>query len=169
MAEPPHFVTDPGGLKIKYKGVFDMENLYNSMAYYLQDYGLCKDLTKLEKRYAEKKMGSAKNLEILWTTKKKVSEYFTYHIKITFLVLGLSDIEMQKGDKKVKANKGDCEMRIAGWVEVGGEKFDKLGFLNKIYANYVIRKRLDEYKIDLYSKVYKFQDFVKRIVGAYRY
>lgn len=172
MGKPEiHYVTDPSGLKVRHRGVFDLNNIYNSLAYYLSDYGLCKDLGSLEKRYAEKMNGPVKNLEFEWETSKKPegSTYFKYVIKMKFLILGLSDIEIQKGDRKVKANKGDFEVKITAYVESGGEEFDKLGFLGQIYANYVIRKRLDEYKIDLYSKVYKLQDFVKRLLGVYRY
>lgn len=171
MPTERHFVTDPSGLKIKHKGVFDLNNIYNSLAYYLYDYGLCKNLNTLEKRYAEKLNGPVKNIEIEWETSKQPegSTYFKYVIKIKFLLLGISEIEMQKGDRKIKAHKGDFEAKIIAYVEAGGEEFDKLGFLGKLYANHVIRKRLDEYKIDLYSKVYKLHDFLKRLLGVYRY
>lgn len=156
------WVTPPGGLKLKWKGVLDLNELYKQMKIWLEDKGFFDDVSS-EKRYDDTRFaGGVKNLSITWNTKKPASNYFTHHINVAFLIIGMSDVEVQlPNGAKEKMKKGSFEIKIVGYVQTGSKEWDKLGPFEKIYYNLIIRKRLDTALNDLYGKVYKFQAMIK--------
>ena len=150
-------------VKIKKEGIVDFVELYRSTKKFLEDYGWA-DESELETKYIERiKPGGIKQLEIAWEGEKNVGGFFKYILKLTFLVIGMSDVEVQQGNIKRKLKKGSFEVRIDSWIETS-KKWDKISGLQKIYLNMVVPKRLEEYKIDLYDKVYKIHSFIKNFM-----
>src|SRR3989344_2504705 len=128
-------------------------------------------MIKMEKFYITPKaglkirFGERKNLEIHWKGVHKISNYVSYHIEVTFLLLGISETEVQIGDIKRKLDKGDFELKIIGHIQYGTKDWEQYSFIDKIYYNLIMRKRLDDYKYDFYTVLYKFVDFIKERFG----
>ena len=154
-------------LKIKAVTVIDFPVFYKKMKLWLQDNGFAKEET-LEKKYIERIKLNGKQLEIQWEGKKSKSDFFDYYIGVTFLILGMKDVEVQQGSITRKMNQGDFEVRINSYIQTT-ENLDKLGTLKRIYMNMLIKKRIEEYKIDLYDKVYKFHNYVKELLSLRSY
>ena len=154
-------------LKIKAVTIIDFPVFYKKMKLWLQDNGFAKEET-LEKKYIERIKLNGKQLEIQWEGKKSKSDFFDYYIGVTFLILGMKDVEVQQGSITRKMNQGDFEVRINSYIQTT-ENLDKLGTLKRIYMNMLIKKRIEEYKIDLYDKVYKFHNYVKELLSLRSY
>lgn len=153
-------------VKIKKDGIVDFSELYRSTKKFLEDYGFLKSEHTLEKKYIErKKPDGVKQLEIAWYAEKKISGFFKYVIKIWFLVIGMTDVELQQGNIKRKLQKGSFEIRMDAYIETD-KSWDKISGLKKIYLNLIIPKRLEEYKIDLEDKSYKIHTFIKEVMGV---
>ena len=158
------YITPKGGLKISFQGAADFGNVYKFMKLWLEDRGFA-DEKSLETKYTERRFGERKNLEIHWKGVHKISNYVSYHIEVTFLLLGLSETEVQIGDIKRKLDKGDFELKIIGHIQYGTKDWEQYSFIDKIYYNLIMRKRLDDYKYDFYTVLYKFVDFIKERFG----
>src|SRR3990167_8204038 len=158
------YITPKGGLKIRFQGAADFGNVYKFMKLWLEDRGFA-DEKSLETKYTERRFGERKNLEIHWKGVHEISNYVSYHIEVTFLLLGLSETEVQIGDIKRKLDKGDFELKIIGHVKVGEGEWNDYTFLERVYYNLVVRKRIEEYKQDYYIILYKFVGYIKEFLG----
>jgi len=132
--------------KVTYNGFFQFGDFYNFCYSWLTDEtGL--DMT--EKKYSEKLVGEAKNIEIEWLGEKRMTDYFKFKIKISMRVNGLTKVELNQGGQKINTNKGSFEMKIAGMLsrDYNG-KFETTAFkkfLRSIYEKWVIPARIEEY------------------------
>ena len=162
------YLTPKAGLKIRWQGNTSFSEVYKFMKLWLEDRGFADEKT-LEKKFTERRFaGGVKNLEIQWQCSKKVSSYFSYNMEVTFLILGMSDAEVQIGDIKRKVDRGDFEIRVIGYVKVGEDDWDKASFIDKVYFNFIGRRRLEEHKVVYYTLLYQFVDYTKESLGLTR-
>ena len=159
-----HYVTPSRGIKVRMKGIVDMPELYKFMKRWLEDKGFAKD-ESLEKKYVERIKGNTKQTEIIWECGKTISDYVKYKIRVTFLLMGISETELDQEGKKIKLMKGDFIIEISGYVEEGSESWESLGPLTRIYEKLIGKSRINNHKIDLYKKIYSFQEAIKEFVG----
>ncbi len=157
------YVTPGGGIKIKWGQPTDLKELYRQMKLWLEDNGFAEE-SSLEKKYVEMIKPYGKDTYILWECEKGISDYFSYKINIEFLLVAMSEVEVQDGNIKKKLTKGTLQINIAGYVEYG-KSTESFGFIDKIYYYLVAKPRLKDYADDLYSKIYKFQKFIKDFIG----
>ena len=152
------------GLKLKWTGVFDLNELYRKIKFWLEwkGYGNEKDLEKL---YVERIKPGGKQLEIRWEGVNEVSTNVKAVIEITFFVTGLQDVEVQKAGKTVKLKKGDIEMRFNAYLLLDIPS----GILGKVYKRFVLKKELDGYKIDLYDDLYDLHDEIRGYLTLQRF
>ncbi|MBI4159175.1 hypothetical protein HY500_02860 [Candidatus Woesearchaeota archaeon] len=161
-------LTPGGGLKIRWQGVTNFAEVYKFMKLWLEDRGFADEKT-LEKKFTERRFaGGVKNLEIHWVCSRKESNYFYYDMEVTFLILGMSEVEIQVGDVKRKMDKGDVEIRVIASVRYGGDVWDKSSFIDRIYFNFIGRRRLEEHKVVYYTLLYQFVDYIKENLGLTR-
>ncbi len=158
------WITPSSGLKIRYQGTADFGNVYKYMKLWLEDRGFA-DEKKLETKFTERRFVDRKNLEIAWKASHKISDYISFEMEVTFLLLGVSEVEVQIGDIKRKMDKGDFELRVKGWIQAGTKEWDEYNFIERIYYNLVMRKRIDDYRYDYYTIIYRFVDFIKERFG----
>jgi hypothetical protein len=158
-------ITLLNNVKIKWEGMTDFSELYKYMKLHLVDIGYA-DEKNLEKKYIERiKEGGKKQIEIEWKSIKKKSEFFTFHIDTTFLILGMSDAEVQlENGSKRKMNKGVFEVRITSYLK-STSKWDELKGLQRLYYEMVIRKRINEYLSEIYDKSTAYHSFIKNFLG----
>ncbi len=148
--------------KIKFKGIFSFKELY------LFCYDWLTEETNLlieEKKYSEKITEDAKEIKIKWEGIRKLTDYFKLKAKIEFHILGLTEVEIQNGDAKLKTNKGEVELKIKGILVKDYEgKFQRTAtkkFMRSIYEKWVIPARIDEFEDDIISKCDEFLNQTK--------
>mgnify|MGYP001600193273 CR=1 FL=1 len=134
--------------KIKYDGVFSFRDFYKFCYDWLKEETGLDPIT--EEKYSEKIDGAAKKIEIKWTGKKKITDYFRFDAEIEMRVKGLKEIEVPQGGAKIRTNQGSVEMGIKGILVRDYEgKFDTSAFkkfLRSIYEKWVIPSMIEEYK-----------------------
>ena len=162
MAER-YYITPTGGIKIKWGGPSDLKELYRQMKIWLEDNGFASE-KNLEKKYVEMIKPNGKDIFVLLEAGKDVSDYFSYKINVEFIWIATTDVEVQERGIKRKLTKGTLEVRIIAYIDYG-KKWETMGILNKFYYKNIAKSRLEDYRRELYNKIYKFQKMIKDFVG----
>jgi hypothetical protein len=157
-------------IKIKKKSIFSMDELYKNIKQWF-DYEGYGDEKKsfMEEKYVERIKGDSKLLEIQWEAQKNETEYITFVIRIGFFVLGLKDAEIEIGGKKMGTQKGEVEMRIKSYIITDKKNKWNSKFMQKLYEEYIIKDRMEDYKTELYSKTYSLHDEIKNYLEMHQY
>lgn len=133
--------------KIKYNGILSFKDFYKFCFDWLEEET---GLDMEESVYNEKISGSSKEVRVEWKGKDKMTDYFRFDIKVEFLVLGLSEVEVEHEGTKIKTNKGSVEVKVKGiLVRDYDGKYETSAFnktLRAIYEKWVIPSRIDEYE-----------------------
>jgi len=131
--------------KIKYGGIFLFSDFYRFCYEWLTDET---DLKITENKYSEKLEGDSKKIDVEWTGKKKVTDYFQFEIKVSFRITNLINVEINQGNAKIKTNKGQVEVKVKGILVKDYEgKFETNAFkkfLRSIYEKWIIKSRIDQ-------------------------
>lgn len=133
--------------KIKYEGLFNFKDVYNFLYTYLID----NEYMVEEKVYTEKvKGGDAKEIEIAWLAKRKITDYFRFILKVDWRILGMKTVEVMKDGKKVKMNSGLLEIKFVGFLE---RDYDNkwegsalFRFFRGVYDQFVIKSTIKGYE-----------------------
>jgi len=139
--------------KVKYTGIWDFAQVYR----FLYDLLVDKGYTVKEKGYSEKVKADGKEIEIKWEAKKKISDYFRFVLKLDWLILGMTKVEVQREGAKVSMNKGYLEIKFSAVLEKDYEhRWENSGFLKflrGVYDRYIIKGRIDDYEDRLMEEV----------------
>ena len=167
MAEKVNIQKD---LKLKQESIFDMPELYKLMYRWTKQHNYSEFI---EDEYVEKISGDAKNLEIAWTCIRKINDYVKAYIEIRFLVLGLSDIEVNIDNIKRKTNKGSIEMRFTAYLKTDYEDTwaakPLTKFFRGLYDKYINKDFITEYKKDVEAELLEFMSEVKSFLNLYKF
>ena len=130
---------------IKYTGIFSFKDFYKFCYSWLnEDINL--DIS--EEQYKEKLIGDSKEIDIKWTGSRKLTDYFKFEIKAKFEIRDLTQVEIARGDAKIKTNKGGVKLTFKGvLIRDWQGKFERSGFqkfLREIYDKWVIPSRIDQ-------------------------
>lgn len=133
--------------KVKYDGIFSFKDFYKFCYEWLVDETR---LNLAETKYVEKIKGSSKDIDVEWEGSKEMTDYFRFDGKIKFRILGLTEVEINDGGRKIKTNKGSVEISIKGTLVRDYEgKFETTAFkkfLRSIYEKWVINNRISDYE-----------------------
>ncbi len=133
--------------KIKFKGIFIFEDFYRFCYDWLVDETA---ILLSEDKYSEKIQQDGKLIEIIWTGYRNVTDYFRFEIRVEFRIIGMTDVEVNEGGKKLKMNKGTIEMKLQGILSKDYKgKFEKNAsqkFLRSIYEKWVIPARVEQFE-----------------------
>ena len=146
---------------VKHIGFFHFRDLYNFCYEWIKDEGYM----IAEDQYTEKLSADGKELIIVWTAKKKVSDYFMNIIILKWHILRMTDAEVEINGKKQKTNKGEVKITFTGELVRDYEKrwednpFYK--FLRGFYDRYIIRTTMDKYEDQLEDKTKEYINQVK--------
>lgn len=152
------------GAKIKWSGIFDMNNVYNKLKQWFDSKGY----EFKETQYMERIKSGGKQLEINWRAKKKASDYFLYDIEVDFLILGLNNVEIEHEGRKITMNKGDIEARFtASLVKDFQDKWKDKQIRKNIYEKFIVKDRIKGYKDDVYDDVYNLMSELKTLLQLY--
>ena len=133
--------------KIKYNGIFSFKDFYKFCYDWLNEET---GLEIIENKYKEKLSGDSKEMEIVWSGSKKMTDYFKFEIEININVTNLTKVEINKEGAKVEMNKGSVEVKIKGTLVRDYQgKFETTAFnkfLRSIYEKWVIPSRIEHYE-----------------------
>ena len=131
--------------KIQDTGIFLFSDFYRFCYEWLVDET---DLKIIENKYSEKLEGDSKKIDVEWTGKKKVTDYFQFEIKVSFKITKLTNVEINQGNAKIKTNTGKVEVKVKGILVKDYEgKFETNAFkkfLRSIYEKWIIKSRIDQ-------------------------
>lgn len=151
--------------KVKPKGIFDFPELYRFCYTWLVD----KDYWVVEDSYSEKIAPNGKEVEIEWTAKKKVTDYFAFNLKLMWRIVAMTDVEVEKEGKKMKMNKGIQDMKVSAILvkdyENNWEKNAFLKFLRGVYDRYIIRSRIEQFEDKIHAEADEFLAQVKAFLA----
>lgn len=155
-------------IKFKQTAIVDLSELYKHMWRWFDLYGY--DVFETEYRDSDEPEG--KHLEIKWYAEKKVDDYVKFVIKTSFLVTGMTKVEIERQGQKIGANKGTLEIKFDAFLEKDYD--DKWTgpiqrFLREIYDKLLIKKRIENYEDMLNTELYKYIDELKAFVNVHRF
>ena len=132
--------------KIKYVGIFSFRDFYKFCHEWLtQETGL--DIS--EEKYVEKITGDSKDVEVVWTGKKKMTDYFQFETKVEMKVKQLTQVELEHKGVKTQTNKGEVEIKMKSDLSKDYRgKFETSAyrkFMRGIYQKWVIPSAIEEY------------------------
>ncbi|MEK6973994.1 MAG: hypothetical protein AABW41_02040 [Nanoarchaeota archaeon] len=158
-------------LKIKWSGVFDVGDFYNRLKQWFVQEGYGDELKNFKEiKFVQRVKQTGKEIEIKWIGEKNVSDYFAYAITITVAASQIKDVEIQRDGKKLKMNSGSLDIRLfADFVKNAKGRWKKESFMKKVYERFVVKERMDSYKLGLYQKVYGLQDYIKEYLGISKF
>jgi len=133
--------------KIKNTGIFSFRDFYKFCHQWLTDEA---NLSVSEDKYKERLKGNTKDIEIVWTCIRKITDYFMFEVKVKFVIDNLTDVELSQEEAKIKTNKGAVEVEVKGnLVRDYDGKFEKTGFskfTRGIYEKWVIASRIEQFE-----------------------
>lgn len=154
----------PGGVRVRHIGLLDMGEFYRQLQRWFDFKGFYKK--DMEEYYMETELpDGTKKIEMRWINKKERSEYIKYVFVINFVFVGIQKVEAQQPDgTKVKLEKGDFDLRLEAYIE---KQVSEGGFIKMVYEKYIIDRRMEEYKADIYDRFYGLIDFINEFFGMY--
>jgi len=169
MVEKDFIAKDPG-LRVRQKGIFDMNELYKVMFRWFSQH----NYDFQEKEYIDKvQPDGGRVLEIGWWSYRKISDYVKFRIKVKFLIVGLKDVEIEVDGMKRKTNSGDAEMRFVAWIETDYEgKWEAnpvTKFFREFYNKYIMRSKIEDYETELHEELYELMGEVKAFLNLYKF
>jgi len=151
----------PGGQKIRHVGFLDLGEFYTWLQRWFEFNGYFHP--NFEIFYEERTLPKGKEMHIRWEGKKVQTEYFTYHIDVSWLLVGINKVEIPMGDKKRKIEKGDVELRVGAYIEKKGPD----NIIRKVYETFIIKKIIEQHKHKLYDKFTSLVDEIKAYFNQY--
>lgn len=154
--------------KVKYTGPFDLELLYRKLQEWIKR---ARFKAPREKRYVERVKPFGKIVDISWdASKEQLDGYLRMELEVKFLIVGLGDIEVDQGGRKIKLQKGDLEITFSSTLvrNAKGEWPDK-SVMRRLYERYVVPEKVEFYKIELYKDTEKVMDETKNFLALYRF
>ena len=134
-----------GPTYIQYKGIFDMQDLYETIA----DFFKQKKFKFYEIQQRHRRPGPfGAELYYHFRATRKVEEFYSWTVDIVIETFDTKDVEvvLKDGTKK-KMSKGRLWVQLRGIVDIDYEKaWEKSSFmaqLKNFYNKYVIRKRIE--------------------------
>ncbi|MEK6847653.1 MAG: hypothetical protein AABX50_00835, partial [Nanoarchaeota archaeon] len=97
--------------KIKYTGIFSFKDFYKFCYFWLKDE---LGFEIMEDKYTEKIEGDSKKIELKWTCKKKLTDYFRFDAEVEMKAEKIKEVEVNQSGIKVKTNEGAIEVSIKG-------------------------------------------------------
>src|SRR3989344_4874296 len=140
------------GAKVKFKGVFELEIVYQKLRQWIVDEEYTDPCVGGEIKYAEKIKPNGKQLEIV------------------YLILGLTEVEVEVEGQKVNKHKAEIEMHFnSSIIENANKSWDENTLMYKIYRKMVLFDNIEQAKIDSYKDTMNVMDEVKNLLNLHRF
>lgn len=161
-------ITGPS--KVKYSGIFKMSDIYRVAHSLLIDMRYIIEETKYREKVGQ---GGSREIEIKWHATKEFDDYTRYRITLSWLVLGLNDVEIEKEGTKVKMNNGTIELTINSYLETDyegrWETHPITRFFKGLHDKYLYRRTYLDYQERIYKEAYKLENELKAFFNLNRF
>ncbi|MBI1970551.1 hypothetical protein HYS47_02305 [Candidatus Woesearchaeota archaeon] len=151
--------------QLRYKGVFDFEQLYRLMRAWFAE----RQYEFFEVKYKDKDKTMGHELEITWKADRKINDFCRNDIKMFIHCWDMNEMEVVKDGKKKKVFKGrmmitfDASLTLDYQGLWDGSKLQR--FLRELYIKHIIWHEIDDVWGDkLWYEVNKLQQLVKRFL-----
>ncbi len=132
---------------VKYIGIFSFKDFYKFCYEWLTEET---GLGVVEDKYKEKLIGDSKEIRVQWTGELELTDYFRFDAKVEFEIDNLKEVEVAKGNAKVRTNQGSVKVKTKGiLVRDYDGKFERTAFrkfLRAIYEKWVIPSRIEQFE-----------------------
>jgi len=150
---------------IKFKGFWNYLEVYKFCFNWLKE----EDYLVSEDTYTEKISSSGKEIEIKWTAKKKISDYYRNIIEVKWHILYMEDADVEVNGKKQRTNKGEVKITVSADLErdyeARWEDRPTWKFLRGVYDKYVVRTTTDDYEFRLENKANEYTEEIKAFLN----
>lgn len=183
----PLYVKEIPEMKVKYKDVFHLQNLYVMFHEYLAEEGFLDEdqegstlnghrysETLYMEKFIQKGLHTGgKELWVYWRTFKmpetKYSGYMRYLLDFDIHVTYMRDMEVMHHGKKMKVQWGEIEFFIRPKIEVDYKgqwrKHWLLKHLIKIYNKRIMQYEFEKREKELWREAYRFQGKIKSFLN----
>ena len=156
-------------MKLGYKGLFDVTELYKLVDAYYRERGY----TKHELRNYEFVSAGGKHIEIVKEPYRKITDYAKYVVRCTLVLSEVKEVVIEKDGHKVKMNQGSADVQIDGFLELDYEhRWEKkpfFYFLRAIFDQFVFKVHTERYEAGLVEECSELQGQIKAFLNLYRY
>ncbi len=151
---------------VRYIGVLDLDGLYSLIVSWFKD----NQYNFKEEKHEFKPDKLGKELKIVWTGDKKVTEYVKYIISITLIIYEMNNVEVVENGVKKKKVKGRLDLRINAKADLDyQDRWETSEFnfkLRKFYHKYILRFYID-FKVwnPFYYKIWGLLTDIKKFLN----
>lgn len=157
------------GLELKYSGIFDMNELLQTIDKYTGKRGYAKG----EKRREEKVAPSGKEFSMELRHTKKKTDYFQLMIKMRLSITNLKDVEVVKDNIKKKMQQGNVLIIFDAWtttdMEWRWEQKPLFIFFREIFERLIYKFHKDRYYNELSDDCHFVYENVKAHLNLFKY
>jgi len=156
-------------LKLNYKGLFSMNELYNMVDRWFMQKGF--DKREMFNREHVRPDGKFIELEIQpW---KKITDYAKLVIRVHIVVLNMKDSDIEKDGQKLILNKGNITVTFDAYLvtdyEHRWENRPFYYFIRTVFDKYVYKGYMEQWEEELKSQTYELHDQIKSFLNLYRF
>lgn len=176
MAKPEEIEIEK--LSIKYKDIFNLEELYKLIYFWLRDHDWIDPIYKepdslvFETSYLQKDSASGvKEHTIIWDAEKipHESAYFKFKLNIKFATLQIKELEVMHEGRKLKAHSGEITLEIKAIIILDYKgQWEENAFLkhfHKLWKKRVYKSTISEHKDMLKAQAEDLHGAVKRYLN----
>ncbi len=142
-------------------GLYNFKEFYSFMYRWL----VTEEYTVDEKEYTEKVKPTGKEIFVEWRARRRISDYFRFYLQIIISTLGMTEVEVTKGNSKIKMNRGEVRVDINVFLEKDYENRWETSpyakFFRGVYDRYIIRGRILQYEIKVRDEAVDLLDQIK--------
>jgi len=153
-------------LRVRYKGLFDFDGLYNLIAHWFKSRGYWFHETTY-KHKVPSPLGAEDELK--WEGTKKVNDYVQYEIEIEMHLWDMTEVEVEKDGVKKTLTNARFELIIDGDLEIDYQgRWQRSAFwaaVGDFYHKYIIKKEWETvYGDELWYRMQKLQNTIKEFM-----
>ncbi|MBW2988674.1 hypothetical protein DRJ48_05070 [Candidatus Woesearchaeota archaeon] len=158
-------------LTVQYRDVFLFKTLYFMIYEWLMDNGYHDEdggEKRLEKHYEEHRHGDLRHYRIWWRPFRipANSGFVKYHLDIDYLGLAIQQVEIMREGRRIKAQSGEINVFINGWIEVDFQEYFKKNFIMRYFEDTFktrwMKKNLEGHKAELKRDAFRLHGVVKK-------
>ncbi|NOZ80194.1 MAG: hypothetical protein GXP63_00855 [DPANN group archaeon] len=157
------------GLTLKYKGYFDLEELYKLIDHWIRE----KAYTKHELEVSEDVYKDGMQVHVEKQPYKKITDYAKYVLDITIDGHHIKDVTLDRNGRKIKLQEGGLKMVITGFLELDYEgrwqEKPMFYFLRAVLDQFVYKVNTERFEAGLVEEVNLLHGMVKGFLNLHRY
>jgi hypothetical protein len=155
-------------LTIRYSGIFDFDGLYNLIIQWMK----ARRFWVMETKYKHKVPSPAgAEQEITFKGDKEVTEFYKEELAVDMHLWDMTEVEVEVAGVKKTLTNARIQIELSGKLIVDEEGiFAKPGLgrlLGDFYAKYVIKKDIDTWGDELYYRMNKLHEAIKKFIDMY--